>query len=70
MNTEIKMTFSREKKKEGEEEEYLVPILKIEKYLLLLDLVTKDMMGILEIMNISLVHLPNNHIECSLTHTI
>ena len=41
------MTFSRGKKEiekgRGEEEEYLVPIVKIEKYLLLFDLVTKDM---------------------------
>lgn len=61
MNTEIKITFSREKKKRsrekgrGEEKEYLVPIVKIEKYLLLFDLVTKDMTYILEIMNISLL---------------
>ena len=61
MNTEIKITFSREKKKRsrekgrGEEQEYLVPIVKIEKYLLLFDLVTKDMTYILEIMNISLL---------------
>ena len=61
MNTEIKITFSREKKKRsrekgrGEEKEYLVHIVKIEKYLLLFDLVTKDMTYILEIMNISLL---------------
>ena len=53
------MTFSRGKKEiekgRGEEEEYLVPIVKIEKYLLLFDLVTNDMTYILEIMNISLL---------------